>query len=399
MQESDIVVIGASTAGLFTSYLLARQGMHVRLFDQTEMLGPPARTLIVTSKLSDTLGFVPSEAIVNRTPYIQLLSRSQSTTMSFREPDLILEREKLVQLLVRKAQDAGVEINLRQRFSSMEPDGDGLVVNILQPDTLQVQHFKTRVLIGADGAFSQVAQAIGKDHHQQLGIWQAKVRLPAYARADTTQIWFDRRCTPFFYWLIPESKESGALGVAAENSAKAKEALGVFASEGTYEVLEFQEAEVPAYSYFPQPEQRIGGSRILLVGDAARHVKVTTVGGVVSGLRGARAAARAIVHRTSYTWELRALRLELGVQWLMRVILNKFSEADYDHLLIWLGQATKGVLATYTRDEAAKALPYLILAQPKHLWLAARVLLKLNLLRQQERDTVWPVRGFVDDRI
>lgn len=66
MSQNNVVIIGASTAGLFAAYLLAKERIPVQLYDEREGLGQPPRTLIITSKLSEVLGFVPHEAILNQ---------------------------------------------------------------------------------------------------------------------------------------------------------------------------------------------------------------------------------------------------------------------------------------------------------------------------------------------
>ena len=98
----------------------------------------------------------------------------------------------------------------------------------------------------------------------------------------------------------------------------------------------------------------MSGSDIYLVGDAASQVKVTTVGGLVTGLRGAKAAANAILRRTDYLKELRPLRRELSLHLLIRTILNRFHSADYDRLLDLLNEKTIRLLGLYNRDQAAE---------------------------------------------
>ena len=61
-----------------------------------------------------------------------------------------------------------------------------------------------------------------------------------------------------------------------------------------WKALELQSARIPAYRHFTRPWRRIAGCDVYLVGDAAAQVKVIAVGGLVTGLRGARATADAI---------------------------------------------------------------------------------------------------------
>src|SRR5688572_5834391 len=167
-----------------------------------------------------------------------------------------------------------------------------------------------RDLIGADGVKSTVAQTFQARPQHIVPIVQARVNLPAGYDPDVTAVWFDRARTRFFYWLIPESTTTGALGLIAERPDNARELLDDFMHQHGFSALSYQGAMIPLHQPFRRIEWNLGGHRVLLVGDAAAHVKVTTVGGLVSGLWGAQAAARAITQQRSYRSELRTLHAE-----------------------------------------------------------------------------------------
>ncbi len=112
-------------------------------------------------------------------------------------------------------------------------------------------------------------------------------------------------------------------------------------------------------------ERRAGAARALLVGDAAAHVKVTTVGGLVSGLAGARAAAQAVITGRPYAQTLAPLQRELLIHDGMRWALDRFADADYDRLLGGLAPRTLRWLETQPRDRVASSLPALLLGQPR----------------------------------
>ncbi|HID86720.1 MAG TPA: NAD(P)/FAD-dependent oxidoreductase [Anaerolineae bacterium] len=374
--KDNVTIIGASSAGLFAAYLLARGGLPVRLYDQGETLGPPPRTLIVTRRINQVLGFVPAEAILNRIHHIELLSRNASARVSLKEPDLVLERESLLRLLAAKARGEGAEIELGHRFLGFEGDGNGLVLSVKNRRRDRVERVRTRFLIGADGPFSNVARAAQQAGRGTVAILQARVVLPPWADADTVKVWFDREATRFFYWLIPESSRGAAVGLISEDERDASEKLRRFLKDHRLEAIEYQAAQVSTHALGFRPWRRIGGSDVLLVGDAAGQVKMTTVGGVVTGLRGARAAARAILRGTAYGRELRALKRELDLHWWIRRVLDRFADADYDRLLDLLNGRAKGILETHSRDEMARALWGLLLAQPQWLLLGARALLR-----------------------
>jgi len=375
--EGDVAVIGASTAGLFAAYLLARHGFRVRLFDQRQKLGPPQRTLIVTNRINQVLGFTPHEAVVNHIQEIELLSQNRRMVVKLGAPDLVLERERLVQLLAGRAQQEGVEIELGYSFLELEASPDGLSLALYNRGTDRVKEVKAGVLIGADGVWSQVARAVGRDDHSRVAIWQVRVALPPGAGEHTVRVWFHKESTQFFYWLIPESKHRGVVGLVCEDQEKAKGNLEQFLDAYGFEALEFQAADVALYHPDLPASIQLEGSEVFLVGDAGGQVKVTTVGGVVTGLRGARAVAGALFQK-GMGREFRALRRELDLHFLMRSLLNRFSDSDYDHLLDLVSNRTEGVLQTYTRDELGGAFFKLLLAQPRLVLLTARSLIRIG---------------------
>jgi flavin-dependent dehydrogenase len=368
---SEVHIVGGSAAGLFAAYLLAREGKRVRLFDANDVLNTESRTLITTSRLTDVLGFFPDEAVCNEINQIALFSPSRSVTIPISEPDLVVERSAIVRLLARRAMEAGVAIHGGCKFLNLEPEQDAVSLTIRDIHRDRVEKIKSKTLIGADGTFSRVAKFATGNRHRTTPILQAIVKLPKTYHANTTQVWFEPHDTPYFYWLIPESRDRAAVGLIADAGKNTKQNLERFLSRLKLEVEEIQAARVPAYKHWIRPWCRLSGAHIYLVGDAAAQVKVTTVGGLVTGLRGAKAAANAILRRSRYSTELSLLRQELSLHLIIRAILNKCGSADYDRLLELLNPNTIHLLGRYNRDQVARMLCKILVAQPKFLRFAA----------------------------
>jgi flavin-dependent dehydrogenase len=117
--------------------------------------------------------------------------------------------------------------------------------------------------------------------------------------------------------------------------------------------------------------RRVGNGSVYLAGDAAGQVKVSTVGGIVTGLRGALGVAQAILNGGA-SRELQALRRELNVHLLLRRSLHDFQQADYSLLVDLLNDPARQSLAEYTRDEAWKILWRVCLYQPRLILLGLR---------------------------
>lgn len=364
---ADIDIIGGSAAGLFAGYLLAREGKRVRLFDANDVLNVDSRTLITTAQLSEALGFYPREAVVNRIDRIDLYSPRRSVTIPMQEPDLVVERAAVVRLLARKAVDAGVELRGGCKLVDLKPGDKSLTLTIRDSHRGRTEVFKTQTLIGADGMSSRVAKTIEANGHATTPLLQAIVELPKGSPPGTTQVWFEPADTPYFYWLIPQSLTHAAVGFIAEEGKTARSRLERFLGRIGLKAVEMQSARIPAYSYATQQWRKMSGADVYLVGDAAAHVKVTTVGGLVTGLRGAKAAANAILRRTDYLRELKPLRRELGLHLLIRSLLNGFEAQDYDRLLGLLNEKTIHLLGHYNRDQAARMVYRLLVTQPRLL--------------------------------
>lgn len=367
-----VAVVGASVAGLTAAWRLARAGRPVRVFEAQTRFRAAERTLIVTPAFLSLVDD-PSELVLNRVANYELISARRSVRISLREPDIVLDRAGLLSVLVRQVQKEGGQVLFGHRLVGLHRDDSRVLLRFATREGGQ-QEVPACDVVGADGARSRVARAIGLSGVERVGLAQARVSLPSDLPCGTVRVWFDRSTTRFFYWLIPESRWVGALGVIAESPREARALLKRFLAAQALPLLEWQPAaEVPL---FPLRMGRVplGDGRVLLVGDAAAQVKATTVGGVVTGMRGGLAAVHSILHRTPYRAALRPLQAELLVHALVRRVLDGFTDEDYDRLLGLLNRRTLEVLGRYHRDGLVGALWRVLLSQPRWLALGIRAL-------------------------
>jgi len=164
------------------------------------------------------------------------------------------------------------------------------------------------------------------------------------------------------------------LGLIGEEGKETRQCLETFLDRRGFTAESFQGARIPRYSQWTPVERRIGEGRVYLVGDAAGQVKVTTVGGIVTGFRGAIGVAEAILNG-GRSRELRRLRRELDLHLLIRRMLHRFTQADYSRLLDLLNPPARKALSAYDRDAAGAILWRLCLKQPRLALLGVRGLL------------------------
>jgi flavin-dependent dehydrogenase len=378
-----ITVVGGSVAGMYTASLLARGGAHVEVLERAERLDPISRTLIVTSHMRDLLGLAGESSIVNQINRFELFTDGRSATIELKRPDLIIERATLIRSLAEEAQREGVQLRFGRRFLGLEGTANGIRLRSeCSADGVREDREATAV-VGADGAASKVAEAAGWPRQATVPLVQAIVRMPADYPAGTVRVWFVPDDTPYFYWLIPEAGGRGALGLIGENGVQIRGILERFLEKKHFEPISFQGARIPVYTGWVPVDRPLGGGRVYLVGDAAGQVKVTTVGGIVTGVRGAEGVAEAILNG-GYSAKLATLRRELNMHLLIRRALHHFQQTDYSRLVDLLNSPARRSLSIYTRDEAARVLWHICRNQPRLLLLGLRGLLMRNSLVRKE---------------
>jgi len=342
--------------------------------ERAETLEPEARTLIVTDRMRSLLGAAADCGVVNEIRRFELFTDGRAATVSLARPDLIIERRNLIQGLAEEARRAGARIDLGRRFRSLAPNSKGLRVEVERCADGQREEIHADAVVGGDGAASSVARSAGWAPLETVPLLQAIVPLPKDMSADTVRVWFVPQDTPYFYWLIPESPTRGALGIIGESGPETKRCLEQFLEKKKFEPIEFQGARIPVYKRWVPVERKVGNGSVYLVGDAAAQVKVSTVGGIVTGFRGALGVAEAILNGGA-SRELRALRRELDFHLLLRRSLHAFQQTDYSYLVDLLNDPAKKSLGQCSRDEAWKLLWRVCLRQPRLILLGLRGLM------------------------
>jgi len=370
--EREVIVVGGSAAGLFTAAKVAAGGRRVRVLESMPQLEPTPRTLIVTDHFRSQMGGGAQHSIVNEIRRFELFTDGRSAQVALAKPDLIIERSRLISALAKEAREAGAFISYDTRFLRIGPNARGLRLEVESGG--KGEELQADSVVGADGAASRVARASGWPAVETVPLVQAIVKRPTDCPADTTRVWFVPDDTPYFYWLIPESADRAAVGVIGEQGRNTKLAFERFLERKQLEPLEWQGARIPVYRRWVPVKRQIGNGEVYLVGDAAAQVKVSTVGGIVTGFRGALGVAQALLSR-GRSQELRALRRELGTHWLIRRALHHFRQKDYSKLVDLLNASARQSLGEINRDESVRLLWNVIRRQPRLVLLGLRGLL------------------------
>ena len=375
----DVVIVGASSSGLYAAELLVNAGKRVGAFERQQEINPERRTYIITPQIKEFLSEIPEEAELCLTKAMAVEACDASVYITFHDPDLIIERKLLTKALLSRAISAGAEIFTGYQFIGFECKSKQtkLVFRSSDDEILAT----TSVVIGADGLKSQVALAAGMALPPSVPIIQAEIKLPSGWNSSVTKVWFDVDDTPYFYWLIPESSDRGVLGLVGQDTKQTRSLLERFLHKLELQALRYQASQVAMHHPTFRPWGEIGDLPIYLIGDAAAQVKVTTVGGTVTGFWGARAAVQAILRGTSYARELRSLKRELDLHWVIRFFLEHLDNRGYADLVRYISPSVCQFLGQRNRDQMAGAFWQLPFHEPRLLFLGLKILLKISLSR------------------
>jgi len=353
-----ISVIGAGPAGNYAAYLLAKEGQQVEVFEENSIIGDPIQcTGIVTSSITNMLK-LSNEFIVNKIKKARIYSPDNNfIEVSLNNENIILDRRKFDQYIAEIARDAGARIYLNHRFMDFKDNE----MHIKDTKTNTVKKLKTDVLIGADGPNSQVAKATGLFGNREFWVGaQATIKY----KNDNAIEFFPHVGT--IGWICPENEDIVRIGICAKSNVS--ECFNAFLKEKApnAQILERQGGLIPIYN----PRIKAHKDSVYLIGDAAGHVKATTLGGIIQGMMAAEAARDAIIYGKNYDKEWRKkLAKDLWLALLMRKSMDKFSGEDYNYLVkLFTQKRTREILERYDRDYPSQFLLKLFFREPRLLY-------------------------------
>jgi len=370
----DVVIIGASSAGVYAAEILAKKGKRVAVFERAESFTPARRIYIITPGLNRVMPDVEPDLIGHEISAFHLQVDEKNAVIELSSPDLIVERSQLIKTLLNRAQKAGVDIYFGSEFLDLRTENGNTLIKVksIAGEIL----IEADYLIGADGVNSAVGKAANLPNPQLVPLLQAEIKLPENWDSGVTKIWFDVKDTPYFYWLIPESTEKAVVGLIAEPGAEIRRLLDHFLEESNFQPLGYQSGQAALHAPGEKLEKRVGDLNVLLVGDAAGQVKITTVGGTVTGLAGGQAAAGAILEKTPYRKTRLGLTRELDLHYFIRKMMEEMNQKDYSRLVGLLNPSVLSFLSRYDRDTMRQHFWKLPFKQPAFIPLGLKLFIR-----------------------
>jgi len=299
----DVIVIGGGPVGCAVARDIATSGYRVLILEEHREIGVPVQCAGLISERAVEISRVSSRVILNRL-YGAVVYAPGGNILKLegkRVYAMVIDRRAFDRSLAEQARRAGAEILCGSRAVKFAYTPEGVQVEA-KSSKGQNHFFTCRLLIGADGHNSAVARWRSlPSSPEKVSLYAAEVLLPGCS-GRVAQIFLDRRLAPgWFGWIFPAGNDRARAGVGssplvADNGAESPRLLfeklvasypDVFRG---MKVLQNTGGVVPI-GFF----ERTYDNHVLLVGDAAAHVKPISGGGLYFGLRAAEHCAATAV--------------------------------------------------------------------------------------------------------
>lgn len=284
--KKGAAIIGAGTAGLIAARALSDLGIETAVYDQKKILGVPVRASgILSVKGLRELGISYNRAITNTLYGANIHAGKEAMKLRAARPMAhVLDRKMLNDLCHDEAVAKGAEVFLERRIGGRQLD----------------ELSRNRIIIGADGAVSQVAThfSMGKIRKYCL-TYKAEYNISPDEH-DMVSLFFDNKISKgLFGWTCPNSKNILEVGIGIDSqSGNAKNAFEKFlATKAIQDKVGGLKPIGEGASIIPMSlREKIVDkkSNVLLVGDAAGQVKPSTGGGIIYGGNAAMLAGQVI---------------------------------------------------------------------------------------------------------
>lgn len=228
-------------------------------------------------------------------------------TVDYPKIGYVIDRKVFDLRLAEMASNAGSEVMVKSRVTSLTTSSDGSVNGVVLRHSGREYVRKAKVVIAADGVESQVGRWAGIDTTHQLrdvGVCVQYLISNIDIVPDYFDLYIGRNVAPLGYlWVFPKGDDIANVGVGIRGNISGKggklaiDYLNEFVRRKfpTGKILGLVGGAVPVGYGLP----RIVGDGIMLIGDAAHHSDPISGGGISNAMHSGNFAAETAVEAIS----------------------------------------------------------------------------------------------------
>lgn len=283
----DVLIVGAGPAGGAAAIAAAERGLSVLLVERKKEIGVPVQCAefiplplgnraradgVLMQRISGMKSILPS-GVVEETNF----------------PGLMIDRARFDQALAESASAAGAEVWTHSRLDRLESG----VADVMRAGRL-CSSITFKVLIGADGPHSTVAELLGLSALETVNTRQYTVELK-HTYTDT-DIWLSADYPGGYAWLFPKDREAN-LGLGADKRllSDLKQPLDALHRQLAETGLVGRTIRARTGGAIPVGgmRARLAVGNVVFAGDAAGLTHPITGGGIAAAVASGEAAGQA----------------------------------------------------------------------------------------------------------
>ena len=300
-----ILVVGASVAGSTAANALAQAGIPVILLERDLTWVKPCGGALppiafsefdlperlISRKVHRTLVHSPSDRVAE--VVVAGLDNSGDAYVA------MTRREDLDPFVRERAVANGADL-IEGKLVDLDVQPDGVVASYRRKQDGTLHRLEAEVVIGADGAYSPTAKALGLPRLPRCVAIQERVYLPDNELdrwADTAELYLGHDVSPDLYaWVFPKSDHLAiGCGAGSGNTADVRRLLTNLKRRVDPALADGEVFLTEAYALPMHPRPQIAFERAMLVGDAAGLVAGTSGEGIYWAMKSGQRAAETLI--------------------------------------------------------------------------------------------------------
>lgn len=281
----DVAVIGAGPAGGSAALHCAKKGLKTIILEEHATVGDPVHCGECLSEMAEiriSMKF-PKEVIALPVKGVKVVF-PDNHKVTLTEAGYVLEKHVFEKWLTGEAQNAGVEVCMSTRVTSLARENDIWTIQTTQGVV------KARLVLDGSGAAGVANRMLNMNERFKVttGIQYELLDIPEEGYLDF-YLW-PRLAPEGYLWMIPKNDGRANVGLVTHDIPKAKIYLDQFVKEMGWETktkVKTFGGPIPSSG----PVKNTFNDGILLIGDAAGFTSPLFEGGTQLGLVSGRMAA------------------------------------------------------------------------------------------------------------